>query len=653
MGAASPWVTVMRQFPSLIRRFGRDERGAFAAIFGLMAIVLVALGGAVVDYVSLQQMRNRGQIALDAAALALQPEIFKNPIDVADIKKRAQDLMLDRLAGEHGVVAGLVEPTVDVVNGTLTLEAEMTVPTVFVALVGVHEMNARITSQATRKKLALEVMMVLDNSGSMDKENRMDYLQLAAKCATNTLFYSEVIDDPANSNSCVKAPAATKVEEVKMGVVPFTMFVNVGPGNATQSWIDKLGNSPVSAHNFDTDDDDSNEFVGPLNRLELFNNLANERWRGCVEARPHTKSDPLDPNRYLDTDDTPATSADPKTLYVPMFSPDLPYGYGGQSYISDEPAACKATGTCVVVTTENSCSYKYGNCSSTNTTRTLTGKNTGSNPTCTCNNTPSTNESTSSNNWGTRYNRTRTWTCSVQYDPQGLSVVEKLERVCKYSGASFSSGFSKGPNADCTREAILPLTNDPASVINKITAMQAEGGTNIHEGAAWGFRALSPGEPFAEGSEYEEATNKVLIIMTDGENTAYNLPHTGWQTNYCDPKITDLTGSCYYSAYGWPRNDSMSVPRLGPMGTANSNLVNQMNERTSQTCENAKARGIVVYTIGLSTDAVSQSSPTVVQTMLRNCASSPDRAHLPTSPSQLKSVFARIANELAALRLSQ
>jgi Flp pilus assembly protein TadG len=39
--------------------------------------VLVALSGAVVDYVGLIQTRDRAQIALDAAALALQPRIFE------------------------------------------------------------------------------------------------------------------------------------------------------------------------------------------------------------------------------------------------------------------------------------------------------------------------------------------------------------------------------------------------------------------------------------------------------------------------------------------------------------------------------------------------------------------------------------------------
>ena len=78
-----------------------------------MAIVLVALSGAVVDYVALEQARNRSQVALDAAALALQPLIFEDPIDIADITAKAEALLHDRL----GIVAG--EPDEWFVGGGL------------------------------------------------------------------------------------------------------------------------------------------------------------------------------------------------------------------------------------------------------------------------------------------------------------------------------------------------------------------------------------------------------------------------------------------------------------------------------------------------------------------------------------------------------
>jgi Flp pilus assembly pilin Flp len=647
---------VMHRFIGLIARFGRDERGAFAVMFGLMAIVLIAMGGAVVDYVTLEQTRNRAQIALDAAALALQPEIFETPLDEEDIRVRAEAFMLERIGEEWGVVADALVIDTNVDEGSLYFRARVTVPTMFVTLVGVDTLSAQVQSEATRKKLALEVVMVLDNSGSMQSQNRMTYLKEAANCATNILFYTAVIDDPDNANTCVPAPDAEIVEEVQMGIVPFTMFVNVGPSNATANWIDKDGVSPISADNFDDDDDESTPFNGPVDRLQLFEDTANESWRGCVEARPHTSTDALDSNRYLDTDDTEAASSTPNTLFVPQFSPDLPSGYGGQSYISDEPAACQATGTCTVVTTNNSCTSQWSGCSSTTTTRTLVGDaDTGSlaNGHCTCSSTPVTNQWQTGNGGNRRYHRTRTWTCPFNYNVQNLSPIEMHERLCKYDGATVPTGFSNGPNADCTREPILPLTNDPDTVIDTIDDMVAEGGTNIHEGTVWGFRALSPDEPFNQGAPYDEATSKVLIIMTDGENTSYNLPYVNnWTPWYCSGTITSLTGNCYYSAYGWPRNDSVATPRLGPMGTANSNLVTQMNERTRQTCENAKAEGITVYTIGLSTANVSQSSQAEVEDMLQDCASSSDRAHLPASPTELKAVFESIANDLSALRLA-
>lgn len=626
----------MRPFLRLVARFGRDESGVFAIMFGLMAVVLIAMGGAVVDYVRLEQTRNRAQIALDAAALALQHEIFENVSD-DDIKADAEKLMLERI-GDSSVKASIELIRTNIDEGSLYFEADMTVPTLFVGLVGVHQLNARIVSEATRKKLELEVVMVLDNSGSMANEGRMTNLINAAKCATYTLFYDSVVDSGSNASTCVQAAGAKLLDNVKVGIVPFTIFVNVGTANKGATWIDQDGKSSIANDNFDT--------TGPVNRLGLFTAL-NEQWRGCVEARPHTKSGTL-PTAYLDTDDTAPSTATPDTLFVPMISTDLPETIialsQGQNYLSDTPAACKMTGTCTVQTTQNRCDSNYAGCQATSTTRTLVGNNVGSQAsgTCTCSTAATYTYSTTgtSNN---RFNRVGTQNCNYKYDPQGLTSRQLQERLCKYTGSPLITGFSQGPNADCTRTAILPLTDKPASVISTIGAMQAAGGTNIHEGTAWGFRTLSPDEPFAEGAPYDEGTSKVMIVMTDGENTAYNLNGTPVQNS-----IRALNGSIWYSAYGWPYNQ-----RLGVLGTSNADLVTEMNTRTSQTCENAKAAGITVYTIGLATSKVTQSTQAVVEDMLKRCATSTSHAYFPQQSSELKTVFASIAAQLAALRLAQ
>lgn len=655
----------MSGFQRLILRFARDERGVFAVIFGLLAIVLIAMGGAVVDYVSLEQTRSRAQTALDAAALALQPDIFLPGYSSATVKAKAQAIMIERI-GDARVTATIESVTTDIPNGSLYFKARLTVPTMFVNLVGVNDLSTRIESEATRKKLALEVVMVLDNSGSMQNESRMVNLVAAAKCATYILMYDKVVDS-GGGTTCVPASGAKLVANVKVGIVPFTMFVNVGAGNANATWMDRYGASVISNDNFDNDDKETTLTASASgysfpNRFELFA-ATGESWRGCVAARPHIKTGSLS-TEYLDTDDTAPTGGN--TLFVPMLSTDTPDGLGSNTYLSDSPAVCdrpaQGTTNCIETETRSCAWWGCGSASSsggvptgptnfTNTSKFAKGIYGAHAPSCSC------RTWTSWSSWSGSGTQTRTRSCSGGgYVPTGLSQRELQERVCKYYQTPSMSSFSQGPNADCTRTAILPLTSDPTTVINSINSMQAEGGTNIQTGAVWGFRVLSPSEPFTQGSAYGGATSKIMIVMTDGENTAYNL------SGYCNDGLRTLNGSCYNSAYGFPYNGSNSsatstsgvnIARMGPLGTTNANLVTEMNTRTSQTCENAKAAGITVYTIGLATDKVVQSTPAVVQTMLRNCATSTDKAHFPAASGELKTVFAAIANDLSALRLAR
>jgi Flp pilus assembly pilin Flp len=647
----------MQGLRTLVLQFRRDERGVFAVVFGLMAIVLVALGGAVVDYVSLEQARSRAQIALDAAALALQPEIFKPDYNEEHVRQLAEAMMVERI-GDSRISASIDEVVTLPQDGSLFFRASVRVPTTFVALVGVDMLPAQLQTEATRKKLELEVVMVLDNSASMQNESRMTRLVDAAKCATYILMYSKVQDAPGNSQTCVPTADATLVEDVRVAIVPFTMFVNVGPTNANASWIDWTGASSIHFDNFDNDDDENRLVLSAPGysfptRRTLFT-ATGEAWRGCVEARPHTKTGSR-ATEYLDTDDTTPSGGD--TLFVPLFSPDLVNGIGGNSYLNDSPAICDrpAQGNTRCEFEEQRVAGWNGWNASTIISSKTSGPTDfvssalypnayyGNRPdSCACRN------PTYTTNWaGNNQVQTRKGYCH-SYVPTGLSQRELQERVCKYYQGVSGSGFSSGPNSDCTRTPILPLTANPATVIATIGNMKAEGGTNIHEGTAWGMRVLSPGAPFTEGGPYDEAISKVMIIMTDGENTAY-------QTN-------NLNGASYDTAYGFPYNSRNTnanstsggnIERMGPLGATNAQLVTQMNERTAQTCANAKAAGITVYTIGLATNKVSQSTPEVVRAMLTNCATTADRARFPNQSSELKATFADIADDLSALRLAQ
>jgi hypothetical protein len=709
----------------------------------MIAIALIAMSGAVVDFTSMQQSRTRAQVALDAAALALQPSIYTE--STGTIQADAQALLVNRLADAVTTwssdcsanvtpCATVATPVVDKINGQLTLDATIRVPMNFVSLVGVPTLTAQIVSVATRKKLSLEVAMVLDNSGSMSTtmtggNSRMWNLQQSANCATNILFYEGVT---ACSDSTT---GKTQNPDVKMAVVPFTSAVNVGTNNANASWIDRSGTGNISDDNFDNDDNDATPFTGPVDRIGLFSQMKDRygsplSWGGCVEARYDNGS-----TKRYDTDDTTPDPSQPDTLFTPYFAPDEPGNPNSagssttsqgdrfyNSYLYDDPAACKPViGNCTAVQTTPNALTKVDKTVVTETTVTQTRRSNGqviSGPTtttttttsssttstvptpastttttlvkpdgtttsgpavCTCtyDTTTTTNTSvagstttstsvsgptTTTSGWSTITTTTvktttttkttpltavATSTCTQHYYAQNLSNRELQERMCKYNGAQLSYSVSQGnvygPNGDCPFNPITPLTATPATIKAAVAAMSPQGATNIAEGAAWGFRVLSPTPPFTEGDAYRTATSKIMIVMTDGENTRY--------------PASNMNDAQYYSPYGYPWNATVdgttsgAQKRLVAPSTSASVLQGYVNDRLSATCTNAKAAGITVYTIGLATSDT--SDPVGNKTLLTNCASEADYAFFPESASDLQDAFVAIAGQLAALRLAK
>jgi Flp pilus assembly protein TadG len=205
--------------------------------------------------------------------------------------------------------------------------------------------------------------------------------------------------------------------------------------------------------------------------------------------------------------------------------------------------------------------------------------------------------------------------------PNGSSVEDRLVNSAKYAGQN-----SNEPNRDCTMQKVLPLTNDKAQLLSYVNGMQTSGYTHIAIGAAWGWRVLSPGEPFTQGSAYGAANwNKILVLMTDGVNT---IPGRG-----------NHLGSDY-TAYGY-----LGQSRLGTQSKPQAEQ--EQNVRTSLVCERIKAAGIRVYTILL------MENNQDVRDMLRGCATSPQMFFDTPSASELEPVFMQIAGELSNLRLSR
>jgi hypothetical protein len=160
-------------------------------------------------------------------------------------------------------------------------------------------------------------------------------------------------------------------------------------------------------------------------------------------------------------------------------------------------------------------------------------------------------------------------------------------------------------NVSCPQE-LTPLSSDRAALVKSIKSLAVADETYLPSGLVWGWRTLSPGEPFDDAADPSRVTNRYLILMTDGVNTlSPNYPtHNGTNRTLADKITADL-------------------------------------------CRNAKASGITIYSIAFEvTDLAAKS-------MLQTCASGPDRFFDAANADQLSGTFKSIASQLLALRITK
>lgn len=128
--------------------------------------------------------------------------------------------------------------------------------------------------------------------------------------------------------------------------------------------------------------------------------------------------------------------------------------------------------------------------------------------------------------WARRYVK---WEGCVGSRPYPLNVKDEsystpVPGVMNY--AEYSSYGEWVIRNSCPSTSILPLTSlkeDKEKIIWTIDSLQADGTTYIPAGLIWGWRVLSPTAPFTEGAQddttVEQNVRKVIVLMTDGENT--------------------------------------------------------------------------------------------------------------------------------------
>ncbi len=280
-------------FAAFARRLRRDERGAIAVQFALLALPLAVLVFGLVDISRVSLQRRQMQDALDAATLIAARSTAVTDVDLDSIGDAAFAAEISGLnLGLSSASSTFKSGTNNRVLGTATGVIKPIIANLWT--------NANITvtanSEVVRSVNKLEVALVLDNTGSMDND-----LGSGGKKITALIDASKSLVDVLSA----AAARASETDAVKIAVVPFSMTVNIGSTYKTSSWM--TGSLP-SEYGSDLFNDGARP-----DRFTLLSNMGLS-WTGCVESRP---------SPYDTTDDAPNSSV-PGTMFVPFFAADEP-----------------------------------------------------------------------------------------------------------------------------------------------------------------------------------------------------------------------------------------------------------------------------------------------------------------------------------------
>lgn len=194
--------------------FVADRRGSVAILFGLTVLILCGMAAFSVDFARALAAKSRLQSAVDAAVLAADP---LGSGSLADVTTNVNANFTYNMPGQFGAISIAVATPVAIPNG-YRVTAVANVPTMFGRLLGVTTIPISATAEAVRAKSNIELVLVLDNTASMDGA-KLDALKASATKLVNDIT------------------AASTPGTVKFALVPFSNYVNVGLQYRSAPWM--------------------------------------------------------------------------------------------------------------------------------------------------------------------------------------------------------------------------------------------------------------------------------------------------------------------------------------------------------------------------------------------------------------------------------
>lgn len=616
-----------------LRRFSRATDGNVAVIFTLAILPILAFVGAAIDYTRANNARTAMQAALDSTALMLSKDLTMGTITAAQIPSKAQTYFNSLFTNKDGqgiaISATYTTPTANTA-ATILLSGSGYINTYFMKFADLsggnfQKMNFGTSTTTTWGNVKMRVALALDNTGSMADNGKITALRNAV----------------AGSGGLIDQLSALSKNngDVYISVIPFAKVVNLDASNYTQNYIDWTDwlNPPTTQPN-----NGSTQATLPMN------------WHA---VGPGARCPWTNGNGGFTCTKGPTNSS--STTYIPSsgtysgyICPSVDYNshtkYNG-CWVSTQVGTgvfCSGSNSCSCPTNSTgnpvsgcSCGTKNGVYQCTGTLYTHDWTQPGPNDTVdnksqprvtavvgwTNNQWTATNQTpTVVNNWQQpSTNPISTWTGCITDRTQPNDATGVLPNTSDITTMFPANEYYENSTAYCSSSAsttlgpIIPLSYNWSALKTAVNAMQPTGGTDQSVGLAWAWQSLLVGGPLNAPAEDANTTyNRVIIILSDGLNTEDRWPDYG-------------DGSSQASG-------------------------NPIDARQALQCQNLQAardaNGAPMYTI-YAIQVNTSGDPT--STVLKNCASSPDKFFMLTSSTQIVTTFNTIGTALSKLRLAK
>mgnify|MGYP004517689891 CR=1 FL=1 len=596
---------------NFMRRLMQDRRGAALPMMAAGLLPVLAGIGAAVDIGRIVTVRAQMQAGVDAGALAGARVFGLTDDRTGQVAAYFHANMPEGYAGSDPIAPVADFREVQGVN-RVHVTATTDLPMVFMRLFGIGHRAVSVEAVAEMQPKPLEVMVVLDNTGSMSTGlgtgNRMDALHTAMHDFIDILHQGE----------------ETR-RDLAMGIVTYTVTTNVGQ---------ILRDSGVDIQNRDGFTNITT-YTGGSNDAQV-NPLA---WKGCVENDPSVRDLPADPNEHDLANAWDTKSILPGEEGRPGV---LPYHY--------PPVTTTATSTAAWSNTARVTSnYKSANSKGSgrnNLYRLSPGGDMAIAQTLA--NLPAykqrfydfyigLNHGTANQGddvivtpSGGYYNPASGGEYKVEYSrlPYITATTDWDEPTINY-GYPTRPGRTLAmatPNWQCPEPALPLAYGQNADTYHDYidqdnVPLNPASGTLHHIGMLWGYRLLTRDDVFERNNPVpSERPLRALIFMTDG--------------------VTEANGdAAWYGAYGGLREKRITT------STNPTTFKNQIMRRFGAVCENARRDGIAVYIVSV------QVASGDARDVFRTCAGS---NYLETSnQTQIQDAFRQIAVDLVDLHLTE